>query len=59
MFKKLFGKKSSSDCCNVEIKEVSSEKDSCCNVKIEEVKPEQSGCCSSSEDMNADKNACC
>lgn len=44
MFKKLqiiFGKSSSDDCCNIEIKEVTSDTKDCCGIKIEEIKEEQ------------------
>jgi hypothetical protein len=43
MLKKLqsiFGKSTSEDCCNIEIKEVTSDSNDCCGVKIEEVKEE-------------------
>jgi hypothetical protein len=44
MFKKLqslFEKNSTDDCCNIEIKEVTSDTKDCCGIKIEEVKEEQ------------------
>jgi hypothetical protein len=50
MFKKLqniFGKNSTADCCNIEIKEVKAVKNDCCGIKIEEVKEEDKDCCSS------------
>jgi hypothetical protein len=37
----LFVKSSSDDCCNIEIKEVTSDKKDCCGIKVEEVKEEQ------------------
>jgi hypothetical protein len=43
MLKKLqsiFGKSTSEDCCNIEIKEITSDTNDCCGVKIEEVKEE-------------------
>jgi hypothetical protein len=43
MLKKLqsiFGNTTSEDCCNIEIKEVTSDTNDCCGVKIEEVKEE-------------------
>jgi hypothetical protein len=44
MFKKLqsiFGKSPSANCCNIEIKEVTSGTKDCCGAKVEEVKEEQ------------------
>lgn len=58
MFKKLqsiFGKNSSADCCNIEIKEVPANQADCCGIKIEEVKEEQTDCCSET----SKENSCC
>jgi hypothetical protein len=58
MFKKIqsiFGKNSSADCCNIEIKEVASNQNDCCEQKIEKVKNEHTNCCSET----STENSCC